>query len=115
MDKKPLIGVSICAVVLLVLASLSNVVGYQTLQSSNPPTIAESIQKENTQSSNSECGCDNEGSTLWGFPILCTILYPLFAIALGLWIMGINYNLVFIIGDIAKALNCSWSNIVPEH
>jgi len=28
-DKKPLIGVSICAVVLLVLGSLSNVVGYQ--------------------------------------------------------------------------------------
>jgi len=30
MDKKPLIGVSILAVVLLVLGSLSNVVGYQT-------------------------------------------------------------------------------------
>ncbi len=30
MDKKPLIVVSICAVVLLVLGSLSNVVGYQT-------------------------------------------------------------------------------------
>ncbi len=28
MDKKPLIGVSICAVVLLVLGSLTNVVGY---------------------------------------------------------------------------------------
>jgi len=34
-DKKPLIVVSICAVVLLVLGSLSNVVGYQTVQSSN--------------------------------------------------------------------------------
>jgi parallel beta-helix repeat protein len=31
-NKKPLIGVSICAVVLLVLGSLSNVVGYQTVQ-----------------------------------------------------------------------------------
>jgi len=31
-DKKPLIGVSLCAAVLLVLASLSNVVGYQTVQ-----------------------------------------------------------------------------------
>ncbi len=30
MDKKPLIGVSICAVVLLVLGSLSHVVGYRT-------------------------------------------------------------------------------------
>ena len=32
MDKKPLIGVSICAVVLLVLGSLSNVVGYQSVK-----------------------------------------------------------------------------------
>jgi len=39
MKKYPLIGVSICAVVLLVLASLSNVVGYQTVQSSNQNTI----------------------------------------------------------------------------
>jgi len=33
MNKYPLIGVSICAVVLLVLGSLTNVVGYQTVQS----------------------------------------------------------------------------------
>jgi len=47
MDKKPLIGVSICAVVLLILASLTNVVGYQTVQSSNQKTINQEInQKE---------------------------------------------------------------------
>ena len=34
MDKKPLIGISICAVVLLVVGSLTNVVGYQSVQSS---------------------------------------------------------------------------------
>jgi hypothetical protein len=32
MNKKPLIGVSICAVVLLVIASLTNVVGYQSME-----------------------------------------------------------------------------------
>ena len=47
MDKKPLIGVSIVAVILLVLASLTNVVGYQAVQSSNQKTINEEInQKE---------------------------------------------------------------------
>jgi len=47
MDKKPLIGVSICAVVLLVLGSLNNVVGFQTVQSSNQKMINEEInQKE---------------------------------------------------------------------
>ena len=33
MDKKPLIVVSICAVILLVMASLTNVVGYQSVKS----------------------------------------------------------------------------------
>ena len=47
MDKKPLIGVSLCAVVLIVLGSLSNVVGYQTVQSSNQKIINEEVnQKE---------------------------------------------------------------------
>ena len=47
MDKRPLIGVSICAVVLLILASLSNVVGYQTVQSSNQTVINNEVnQKE---------------------------------------------------------------------
>jgi hypothetical protein len=46
-DKKPLIVVSICVVVLLVLASLSNVVGYQTVQTSQQNLIKERInQKE---------------------------------------------------------------------
>jgi len=35
MNKNPLIGVSILAVILLVLGSLSNVVGYQSIQSSD--------------------------------------------------------------------------------
>jgi hypothetical protein len=33
MDKKSLIGISICAVILLVLGSLSNVIGYQSVKS----------------------------------------------------------------------------------
>jgi hypothetical protein len=44
-DKKPLIVVSICAVVLLVLGSLSNVVGYNTVQSSNQQTIKETVNQ----------------------------------------------------------------------
>ena len=47
MNKYPLIGGSICAVVLLVLASLTNVVGYQTVQSSNQKIINDEVdQKE---------------------------------------------------------------------
>jgi hypothetical protein len=46
MDKKPLIGVSICAVVLLVLGSLSNVVGYQTIQTSQQNLIKERMNQK---------------------------------------------------------------------
>jgi hypothetical protein len=45
MNKYPLIGVSICAVVLLVLTSLTNVVGYQTVQSSNQNIISEEVNQ----------------------------------------------------------------------
>jgi len=47
MNKKPLIGVSIVAVVLLVLASFTNVVGYQQVQSTKQIAInSEAYQKE---------------------------------------------------------------------
>lgn len=45
MDKKSLIGVSILAVVLLVIGSLSNVVGYQSVQTSQQNIIKERINQ----------------------------------------------------------------------
>ena len=53
--QKPLIGVSICAVVLLVLGSLSNVVGYQSAQSSGvneSPLFSIRTQKANNHLKN---------------------------------------------------------------
>ena len=46
MNKYPLIGVSICAVVLLILGSLSNVVGYQTVQSSSQKVIKDEVDQK---------------------------------------------------------------------
>jgi len=47
MNKYIPIGGSICAVILLVLASLTNVVGFQTVQSSNQKMITNEVdQKE---------------------------------------------------------------------
>ena len=43
--KKPLIGVSILTIVILVLGSMSNVVGYQTVQSSQQNLIKERINQ----------------------------------------------------------------------
>ena len=55
MDKKPLIGVSIVAVVLLVLGSLTNVVGYQTVKSTavnESPLFSLRTQKANNYLNN---------------------------------------------------------------
>ena len=46
MRKYPLIGGSICAVVLIVLASLTNVVGYQTVQVSNQKILNNEINEK---------------------------------------------------------------------
>jgi hypothetical protein len=55
MDKKPLIGVSILAVVLLVLGSLTNVVGYQSVKSTvtDSPLFQTRTQRANNQQQNS--------------------------------------------------------------
>ena len=55
MDKKPLIGVSICAVVLLILGSLTNVVGYQTVKSytvNDSPLFRTRTQRATNQQQN---------------------------------------------------------------
>ena len=44
----------------------------------------------------------------WNFPILCLFLFILFVFAFILLLLGTAPNLVFIIGDIGKALNCTW-------
>ena len=55
MKKNPLIGVSICAVVLLVLGSLTNVVGYQSVKSTevnDSPLFRTRTQKATNQQQN---------------------------------------------------------------
>ena len=55
MDRNPLIGICICAVVLLVLGSLSNVVGYQTVKSTevnDSPLFSTRTQRATNQQQN---------------------------------------------------------------
>ena len=55
MRKSPLIGVSICAVILLILGSLSNVVGYQSVKSttiSDSPLFTTRTQRATNQQRN---------------------------------------------------------------
>jgi hypothetical protein len=73
MDKKPLIVVSICAVVLLVLGSLSNVVGYQSVKSTETDsplfqTRAERATNQQTNSITSQY-LGMEKGNLWQIPM----------------------------------------------
>lgn len=209
MDKYPLIGVSIFAVVLLVLGSLTNVVGYQTVQSSNQEVIKDDVDQkelllqtildiandgeiqklllnsemrrgeffesgmsfsvstfhiltkkelntayhiglilsktlgiskihsmferyrvsnqgvqkeltaviekdaklnaEMTQLSDLKCNCENDNTTRWSYPVLCTILFPLFYLSL---LIGVvfqkEFYFIVIIHELVLLLNCSW-------
>jgi hypothetical protein len=55
MERKPFVGMSICAVVLLVLASLTNVVGYQSVKSTvnDSPLFQTRTQRATNQQQNS--------------------------------------------------------------
>jgi hypothetical protein len=108
MQKNVLIGVSIIAVVLLVLGSLTNVVGYQTVQSSNPHPIVQQVQKEKTQSSNSECDCENNtGITSWPFPFICATLGAIAVLVVLLtWNTDIGDNLLTTILILYELFNC---------
>ncbi|MCX6662460.1 MAG: hypothetical protein NTY91_07930 [Euryarchaeota archaeon] len=135
MDKKPLIGISICAMVLLVLGSLSNVVGYQSVQSSNRNVIKErinqkellfqtildiannkeiqdtTINSEITQLKNSQCDCENEKTTrLWDFRFICLfILFPLYIIIRAIEIHLPIYLPVVIMLIIGSFFHCFWA------
>jgi len=82
MDKKTLIGISIFVVVFLVLGSLSNVVGYQSVESSNSfpfvkqnPVNNQLEQKNVSQYANSECDrVRYSGVAVRDFPMICAII-----------------------------------------
>jgi hypothetical protein len=201
MRNAPLVGIGISTVVLLILGSLSNVVGYQTVQTSQQNLIIERINQrellfqticdiannkeilriilksqmsrgilptseipvltknqikqmyfiglilskivstsriqsiagkyqfsnqeiqkeisaviekdktlntEITKLQDSDCDCENQNTARWSFPVLCILLFPLFAISAGLLILGISYIPIEILTVIGSILNCFW-------
>jgi len=66
------------------------------------------LNREITQLSNQKCDCGNE-NTSWTFPVLCTLLIPLWWLSLFLYAAGgivIVGEIVFAIGG---ALHCFWA------
>jgi hypothetical protein len=72
------------------------------------------LNSEITLLKNSECDCENEKITRWSFPVLCILILPLFAISLGMVIMGISEIPIDIMMIIGFILNCFWyQEVVP--
>ena len=111
MDKYPLIGVSIIAVVLLILGSLTNVVGYETVQSSAPIVEQNQVnnqleQKQVTQYSNSECDCEKINKvTGWHFPVICSILFIPYSIGLFFYDIAAAFHSFTLVDILAKILS----------
>ncbi len=112
MEKKSLIAVILCAIIFLILGSLSNVVGYQSYQVSNNVEKDDTLYSDINQSSDSECDCDNEKTIgLWKFPVTCMGLYLIFWFFYTLYLFDvpIAHDFVVRINEMGTDLGCFWA------
>jgi len=138
MKKKILIG-SIIAVALLTLVSFSSVVGYNSVENNpdstpiefkllkirelvrsinlhkiivNPDAVVKTLEEVSSIiEENEDCGCEDDNSDLdWNFPTICTLLLPLWGIAV--WLYFLSNRLITqpmqIMSQIGDELNCYW-------
>jgi len=65
------------------------------------------------QLSDTPCDCEKNNTTSWNFPVICTLLLPLFIFSIFLFAKYINEDLVFLVDDIGDKLHCFWSYVIP--
>ena len=61
--------------------------------------------------SDEDCGCNNINTTEWFFPIICTLLVPLWGISVFIFFSSrriLGANLVELIAQIGLRFNCYW-------
>jgi hypothetical protein len=72
------------------------------------------LKSEMVQLSNMKCDCENENTTVWHFPIICMLLYPLFVIITIIfknagwyppWFIEIPHEIILSLGQL---FHCSW-------
>ena len=119
---------SICAILILVFASLSPVVGYNNIDENNKLVKYQKIKnfvdkilddKENlikiNQIKDKGCNCNDKSTELrWRFPAICTLLLLLFVPAFKIVIGGGSEIPLFLVLYISDSLNCLWIDLIPE-
>jgi len=58
--------------------------------------------------SDEDCGCEEE-TTEWGYPVLCTLLYPLLIVSYVLMRLFSFYEFYTFMEELGKELNCYWA------
>ena len=55
-----------------------------------------------------DCGCENENTTQWDFPALCSLLAPFYVLSIVLYFYYDFIYLFTIMSSIGEILNCPW-------
>ena len=58
-----------------------------------------------------DCGCEDDKPNGWSFPVICTLLVPLWILAFGLAVRSGQVTLWYIIVVIGSILNCFWPHL----
>ena len=99
-----------------------NLLGFQHLQVSLQKEITDVIENNDALNKSLEklldlnCDCENEKTTTWGFPILCTLLFPFWW--LFVYLVEVGGNIIYLIAMpifqilnfLAYKLDCYWLN-----
>jgi len=73
--------------------------------------IIEGDEELNTiyeQLSVEDCGCEDESSLEWRYPVLCTFLYPFFIISVGILFAFHIWQFKETMDAIGDKLDCFW-------
>jgi len=103
------------SLVLQLMAKLRNHKDIQNVESEDDVLqIIEGDEELNNiveQLSGDDCGCEDDSTRLWNFPVICTILFPFAILAIMIAFMGGITFLGEILGFIGTALNCYWTRL----
>jgi len=82
----------------------------ETLEEISSILEEEDVRNYIEKTSDDDCGCEDESTTEWGFPMICTLLFPAWTIA-GIILLvsnGVIWQPAGIMAQIGLSLNCYW-------
>ena len=94
-------GLAVAVILLFIGVAFTSSINANVSKSSVEPIADVDVKEE-------DCGCEKE-TTEWGFPVLCTLLYPLLIVSYVLMTFFSFYDLYTFMENLGKELNCYWA------